>query len=199
MQYKQELYKAEYAAWRNMKQRCNNPKNPMFKHYGARGIKVCERWELFDNFLEDMGRRLSDKHSIERRDVNGDYEPGNCYWATIKEQSNNTTRTTLLEYEGKKMSIAQWADELGVPYDRLKTRHKMGWSAPDILRSETGVYRKPRKHGDKTHIVHYGGKELSMTEFANMVGLDRELVRSRIRYGWSIERIADTPSSGRRG
>jgi len=81
---------AEYRTWHNMISRCEDKARPDFKHYGGRGIKVCERWRhSFENFLADMGRRPSPKHSIDRIDPNGNYEPSNCRWATWTEQRHN--------------------------------------------------------------------------------------------------------------
>lgn len=80
---------AEYIAWFNMKQRCLNKKHPRFKDWGARGISVCDRWQTFKNFLEDMGEKPSKNHSIDRIDNDGHYEPKNCRWATKSEQSAN--------------------------------------------------------------------------------------------------------------
>ncbi|MEI8142862.1 MAG: hypothetical protein WCG90_08350 [Chitinophagia bacterium] len=80
----------EFKTWDSMKQRCENPKNISYKDYGGRGIKVCDRWiDSFENFLADMGEAPSKNHSIDRKDVNGNYEPNNCRWATAKEQRTN--------------------------------------------------------------------------------------------------------------
>jgi hypothetical protein len=88
----------EYQIWAQMKQRCHNPKSKKYMNYGARGIFVCERWKnSYLNFIEDMGQRPTDKHSIERVDVNGPYSPENCKWLLIKEQNKNRTDSSNLE------------------------------------------------------------------------------------------------------
>jgi hypothetical protein len=86
----------EYAAWSRMHNRCKNSNDRKYKDYGGRGITVCERWESYENFLIDMGRRPSPKHSLDRIDVNGNYEPSNCRWATAKEQVNNRRKIGML-------------------------------------------------------------------------------------------------------
>jgi hypothetical protein len=83
----------EYWTWANMIQRCENPNHPRFDWYGGRGIEVCERWHTYKNFLADMGRRPSDKQSIDRINNDGNYEPKNCRWATVKEQINTRSKT----------------------------------------------------------------------------------------------------------
>lgn len=105
----------EYTTWCKMKHRCNCTTSDVFKYYGGRGIKVCDRWnDSFENFLEDMGERPSPQHTLDRIDVNGDYCPENCRWATRYEQSNNMRKTLIFEYDNKTQSLSDWCNELGI-------------------------------------------------------------------------------------
>ncbi len=120
---------AEYNIWADMKRRCYNSKRKSYKDYGGRGITVCERWlESFENFLEDMGPRPSDKHSIDRKNVNGNYEKDNYEWATNKTQSNNTTRNRLLTVNGETKNLGQWSEITGICRETLADRLVRGWS-----------------------------------------------------------------------
>lgn len=119
----------EYRSWCSMKSRCSNPNVERYPLYGGRGITVCEQWQGkdgFANFVAHMGLR-PDGMSIERRDTNGDYEPGNCYWAGPKVQANNTTRNRILECGGRSMTIAQWSEGTGIKAATIHRRIKCGW------------------------------------------------------------------------
>ena len=127
-------YSPEYSIWMNMRARCNNPKNNRYQTYGARGIRVCESWEAdFVNFLSDMGRRPSKDYSLDRIDNNGNYEPGNCRWATRKEQCRNRTTSRFLTCGGKTQTLAEWGDESGIGTSLLHSRLKRGWSVRKAL------------------------------------------------------------------
>ena len=108
-----------------MKSRCRNQNVPNYSSYGGRGIKVCSAWESFDSFLADMGE-CPEGMSIDRINVNGDYTPENCRWATRAEQANNTRANVFIEYQGKKMTRAQWERELGLGATTLRGRLRSG-------------------------------------------------------------------------
>lgn len=132
----------EWVAWRAMKQRCYDPKFRAFPYYGGRGISVCERWRnSFDAFYADMGLKPSSAHSLDRIDVEGNYEVSNCRWATAVEQSANKRIVKKIEWRGRCQSVRQWADELSIEYDRLDDRLRKGWSVERAF--STPVARRP--------------------------------------------------------
>jgi hypothetical protein len=109
----------EYSTWSGAIERCYNEHCIAYPGYGGRGIKVCERWrESFENFYQDMGPRPSEKHSLDRIDNNGDYEPGNCRWATQKQQMRNTRKSLMLEMDGEVKCLAEWCEIYGVKYGK---------------------------------------------------------------------------------
>ena len=110
-----------YVIWKAMRRRCQNPKAFEFKNYGGRGISVCERWSIFENFYEDMGDPPAG-FSIERRDNDGNYEPSNCCWASAKTQLNNRRNNRFLEAFGKRLTLTQWSEELKIPMTTLRNR-----------------------------------------------------------------------------
>lgn len=137
-----------YSAWHSMRDRCELPNNPQYCNYGGRGIRVCERWRKFENFLADMGESPSLKHSIDRfPDNNGNYEPGNCRWATKKEQANNKRTNVFVTFNGETKTVSQWAEGLGWKTNTLIYRLKRGWTIERALRQKiqkrTYVKRRP--------------------------------------------------------
>lgn len=133
---------AEHNAWCLIFQRCYNPKCRAFHNYGGRGIKVHERWHNFENFLADMGRRPAGM-SLDRINNDGDYAPGNCRWATRKQQARNARFAQNATHEGRTQCLKDWAAEAGIPYLTFYTRlRRYGWSFEDAL--NTPVTRTAR-------------------------------------------------------
>lgn len=146
-------YRSEYFSYCQMKARCINEKHPQYKNYGGRGVIVCERWmKSFISFIEDMGRKPDVGYSIERIEVNGNYEPLNCKWATTKEQSNNKRTSIFLEYNGIRLTLTQWADKLGINRQTLHERLKRGYTTEQVLeraatkKQKHSIKRKYKKH-----------------------------------------------------
>lgn len=132
---------AEYKAWKKIKERCYNKKCKEYKYYGGRGIKMCNRWRCsFQNFFSDMGNRpinmkgrKRNEYSIERRNTNKNYTPDNCYWATQSQQSRNRRDSILLTFNGRTMSLHNWADEFGIDPNVVKARYYRGKSVEACL------------------------------------------------------------------
>jgi hypothetical protein len=123
----------EHRIWLGMKGRCSNPNYEGYHNYGGRGIRVCDRWLLFANFIADMGHRPSPLHSIERIDNDGHYDPGNCKWATREEQNRNSRQNVKLTHNGQTMTIAEWADKLGIKHATLYGRIREGFPVEAAL------------------------------------------------------------------
>lgn len=116
-----------HVAWQNMLQRCLNPTNKRYPHYGGRGVTACDRWrDSFEAFAADMGERPTGEHSLDRIDVNRGYEPGNCRWATIGEQASNTTRTRMHRFNGEEMTVYEASRRYGVHKNTIDARLKRG-------------------------------------------------------------------------
>jgi hypothetical protein len=128
----------EYTAWHSMKQRCQNPRNDKTHLYGGKGVQVCQEWsDNFIAFLEDMGPRPPGS-TLERRNSNGHYEPGNCVWATYAEQNRNHSRNRWITFRGETLCLADWVARTGIPHATLSNRLKR-WSLERAL-------TEPRHH-----------------------------------------------------
>ena len=122
-----------YNRWLAMIARCSNPKNSAYESYGRRGVLVCESWLTFKNFYADMGDPPSRKHSIDRIDNNGNYEPGNCRWATMKEQANNTRRNVFIYTSKGRLSLREAAAIAGITYEALQIRKAEGLTGDQLI------------------------------------------------------------------
>jgi hypothetical protein len=169
----------EYSIWCNMLSRCHNPRATEFPRYGARGICVCDRWrESFAAFYEDMGPCPSPDHSIDRKENSGHYEPGNCQWATRKEQARNTRKNRFIEFNGERLTVSEWAERTGI--SEATIRHRLddaGWPAEKAL---TAPLRESPRYT-------YQGKSLTLREWSEVTGISYHNIRARIRLGWTIE------------
>jgi hypothetical protein len=140
-----------YATWKGMRNRCNNPNGHDYALYGGRGIEICSDWEDFKTFARDMGPKPSRKHTIDRKDRDGDYSPENCKWATQSEQMAHTSRNRFLEADGKKMILAEWARILNVSHKLITDRIDRGWTV------ENALFEGKRPSGNRSFESHVIG------------------------------------------
>lgn len=122
-----------YSVWRNMKSRCLNKNSAAYKNYGGRGIKICERWLEFNNFLGDMGPSFEEGLTLDRVDNSGNYSPENCRWATKTQQNSNTRRTLNLEYKGAFYTEAELSKATGVNRTTIQARRNRGLIGEDLV------------------------------------------------------------------
>ena len=120
------------TAWDQMIGRCYDPSHHKYHLYGARGIKVCERWRTFSLFLQDMGKRPTGK-TLNRKDNNGDYCPENCEWATYEEQNRNRRDNRNITFDGRTMCLTEWALITRIKRTTLRKRLDKGWSVQRAL------------------------------------------------------------------
>lgn len=115
--------------WKSMIERCTRKTHEAYHNYGGRGITICDEWKKFEPFYEwGIANGYDDKLTLDRIDVNGNYEPSNCKWSTYKEQGNNRRTNTLMTFNGETKTQSMWADETGISYDVISHRLKRGWS-----------------------------------------------------------------------
>ena len=183
---------AEYVAWLNMKARCYRPSAYNFSRYGGRGIKVCDRWlNSSENFLVDMGLKPGLDYSLDRINNNGDYEPGNCRWATRKEQARNRSYgCRLVKLDGQERTVTEWAELTGINRAIAYNRMTKGWSEALALKTP------PIKSAGRPRFISYLGRTQSISEWAEEYNIARSTLSSRLGRGWSMERalgLCDRP------
>jgi len=176
-----------YQAYCDMKDRCYNLKNPYYKDYGERNIKVCEDWldkeTGFIRFLNSVGEKPDGKYSLGRIDNDLGYFPGNCRWETDTEQNRNLRSNRLLEYKGETKCVAEWTEISGLNKSTFNHRLRAGWSMEKIM--TTPVHRP--------EIYSYKDIEDTLPNLAKMFNLSVAVFRKRLRRGWDIEEALETP------
>ena len=128
-QYKTKFY----AVWRTMKERCHNPNHCGYSRYGDRGIYVCDRWQLFENFRDDNQAQYKNGLTLDRIKNDGPYSPENCRWVTPAEQATNRSNNVILEFNGERLTVSQWARKIGVQEITLRKRIRAGWAVDVAL------------------------------------------------------------------
>lgn len=165
----------EFKIWTDMHTRCYNPNANCYKDYGGRGISICKQWrESFKSFLSDMGLRPSLKHSIDRINVNGDYSPDNCRWATPSQQARNKRNNVLITIDNETKTLTEWAKHFGVGVAAASIRHKQGHIGMAIFSTTV------------KQITHLGITD-TIAGWSKRTGIKGSTINMRIsKYGWAI-------------
>ena len=170
----------------NMKARCSNPNNPHYKYYGGRGITVCEEWQHVDKFREwAYNNGYKPGLTIDRIDVNGNYEPSNCRWITMQEQQFNKTDSHLITYKGETKCLAEWENQLGIDHRTILARLNNGWTVEQALFTPINNHLTKISYNNQTH---------TLTEWAIITNISVHTLHSRLNIlHWSIEKALTTP------
>lgn len=167
-------------AWYNMHQRCKDTKHKNFHNYGGRGIKVCKRWAIFENFLKDMGLPKNGKLFLDRVDNSKGYTPSNCQWRSMKQQKWNRRRINFVEYKGKKYPISVLSKKLGFKKNTLASRLDYGWSIQDAIKRQ-----KYSKIQGVTKI-NFNGKKLTIKEWSKFLKINLNTLQARLYKNWPL-------------
>lgn len=176
--FEQPSYKRIYAAWRSMKKRCYLVTSPNYKHYGGRGIKVCDEWLNPDTFYNwAMNNGYQDDLSLDRIDPNGNYEPTNCRWASWRTQENNKRSNKRIAYNGTTKTMAEWARHFNISYTVLKSRLLSGLSFEEAISKPNRAIGKFTIDGE-TNTARY---------FAKKYGVPVPTVYAKLKRGLNIK------------
>lgn len=178
-----------YESWHQMKKRCNNPNDHNYSRYGGRGITVCDEWERYENFRDwALENGYSDELTLDRIDVNGNYEPSNCRWADAITQGNNRRDNRRVEYCGETHTLKEWSRITGISDGVIAKRIDYGWSVEDSLTKPTRS-RKPSCPG-----IEYKGETHSIAEWSRITGISYAVLIKRFQTGWDVEEALTTPA-----
>lgn len=172
-----ETESAEYRTWTDMKTRCFNPMSTGYARYGGRGITVCDRWKnSFEAFLQDMGRKPSPDHSIDRIDNDQGYKPSNCRWATAYEQTMNRRNTAFVTIGGVTKALVEWCDIYGCTATAAYRRRAQGLDGEAIFKTTAMT-------------LTFGGITDTVSGWSSRTGIRPTTITMRInKYGWSVDR-----------
>lgn len=197
----------EYAIWKSLKARCENPSSCNYKNYGGRGIK--RLWKSVEEFYQDMGPRPSPTHQIDRSFNDGHYEASNCQWQTAAFQNANKRTNRFIEYGGEKITVSQASKKFGLNKSTILYRLKSGWSAEKILTTPVNLSCRAKSpvelkvicannkkiaNNRKTNrflVIH--GEKLSMSAVCEKYKLPYFAFRGRLDMGWSLEKALTIP------
>lgn len=181
-----------YGIWAKMKVRCTKIENKDYDNYGARGISFYKEWESFEPFMEwAMNNGYNEKLTLDRIDVNGDYEPDNCRWITMKEQASNKRTSRYIEVDGVKRTVAEWARIIGVSRQGLRYRLEAGWSIEDIISEKNqGNPRKKKEYSpSRVNMLTIKGITKPMLTWAEEIGITYCSLKSRVEKGWDDDKL----------
>lgn len=169
-----------------MKQRCYNSNSSVYKHYGGRGIKVCDEWvNSFENFYKwSINNGFDPELTIDRINVNGNYEPSNCRWVSWEVQARNRTNNLIIEYEGKEYMVYQLSEMTGISEGTLYHRIKKGWTIPEILENPVNFYYIYLEHNGVTK---------TLSEWERECDIGASTLKKRMESGWSSYDILNEP------
>lgn len=175
-----------YRIWANMISRCNNPNKPDYQYYGERGVRVCDEWMDYSVFqIWSINNGYSNDLTLDRINVNQNYCPENCRWATIKTQQNNKRSNHRLEFNGENHTISEWAEILNINRTVIKDRLKAGWSVEETLTTPVKFQNKGITFNKETH---------SWREWSEITGIQYKTLISRYYdAGWTVKRTLTEP------
>lgn len=176
------------AVWGTMKARCLNKNHNRFHVYGAKGVEICDEWLYdFDSFYNwSMKNGYRKGLSIDRVNVEGNYEPSNCRWVTMKAQQNNRSNNIFITYKGETKSVMEWHEVTGIGHKTLIYRYHKGLTPEEIMEN-------PLDYNEK--ILKFEGKEQSISAWARETGIKNYTIQARLYAGWTIEKALTTKTA----
>lgn len=168
-----------------MRQRCLNSRHPKFRYWGGRGISICERWNSYPMFLQDMGRRPTPRHTLGRIDNDGNYEPGNVRWEFQREQVRNSRSRRRISYGGETLLLVEWAEKTGLDANLIRFRLNKGWLPGEALGIEPHVDGRSRFR-PRGRRISYKGETMTIAEWSRRTGTKANDIGNRLRYGWTV-------------